>query len=259
MLINLKNEKSEAQLNSLILRRVPTRVKPALLCAHRQAPAPSPINAEPRGSGWGLGGPGCGCGTPCPSPELLPAEGSGVLGAGSRPLPADVPVRMRRSVPLAGCSPGDSGTADLSRPFVMWGFCCLALSLFIFFSPLPEPFSPGGTGRSHPRRSVFQVPGGTRTSHRRWSRIPPPGPAGSTGGLRGAPPSPSGPDPGTFSRQGRRGRRGEHGAGGRAQGPRGAPGVGSARPVGGSRPGGEGRAGESGVRAEWGSGGPAVG
>lgn len=216
MLINLKNENSEAQLNSLILRRVPTRVKPALLCAHRQAPAPSPINAEPRGSGWGSGGPGCGCGTPCPGPELLPAEGSGVLGAGSRPLPADVPVRMRRSVPLAGCSPGDSGTADLSRPFVMWGFCCLALSLFIFFFfPLPEPFSPGGTGRSHPRRSVFQVPGGTRTSHRRWSRIPPSGPAGSTGGLRGAPPSPSGPDPGTFSRQGRRGRRGEDGAGGR--------------------------------------------
>lgn len=168
---------------------------------HGQGPAPCPKGTEPRGSGWGLGGPGSRSGA------LLPPRGPGCSGW-EPPEEEDEEERslcrvFTGSLRHSRSQPGFYGVR---------GFFLSCFVFFFFFFPLPEAFSPGGTGRSHPRRSVFQVAGGTR---RRWSRIPLPGPAGSTGGLRGAPPSPSAPHPGTFCPQGRRGRRGEDGAGGR--------------------------------------------
>lgn len=107
---------------------------------------------------------------------LLPAQ---MLRAGSRLLPADVPVRIRRSVPFAGCSPGVSGTAVLSRLFVVWGVgFCLALSFFFFFSRCLSLSVPEEQDVPTHSARCSRYPGGRAhptAPHRRWSRIPPGG------------------------------------------------------------------------------------
>lgn len=106
MLINLENENSQAQLNSLILLRVPTRVKPPLLCTARVLlPVQKARNPAALAGVWGVQGPG---------PERSYLRGVRGAQGGNRPR-----RRMRRSVPFAECSPGVSGTAVLSRVFMV--------------------------------------------------------------------------------------------------------------------------------------------
>lgn len=192
---------------------------------------------------------------------LSPAALAGVWGVQGVAAGPPVPARSALTCPDAQgweppaarrCSREDKEERSLRRVFTgslrhsrsQPGFCgvgggflsCFVFFFFFFSRCLSVSVPEEQDVPTHSAR-CSRYPGGRAhptAPHRRWSRIPPGG-CGSPSLALGAGSRdilPAGKEDGT---------------GWRAQGPRGAPGVGGARPVGGSRARSEGRGGESGV------------